>query len=61
MRHRLSTLLIVLAILPFVLALGWSEYAKYRERERQREEARRLLEELERLVKPSPYPVPPHW
>jgi hypothetical protein len=34
MRYRLRTLLILLAVLPPLLAWGWGEYDKYRERMR---------------------------
>ena len=34
MRYRLRTLLVLLTIGPLILALGWWEYGKYRERER---------------------------
>ena len=47
-RYRLRTLLIVLAVGPPLAACGWSEYAKYCERQRQREAWRRELEEIER-------------
>jgi len=49
MRYRLRTLLIVLAVGPMLGAWGWSEYAKRRELERQREAWRREVEEIERL------------
>jgi hypothetical protein len=49
LRYKLRTLLIVLALGPPLLAYGWSEYGKYSERERLREELQRDVEELERL------------
>jgi len=49
LRYKLRTLLIVLALGPPVLALGWSKYAEYRERERMRQEWEREVEELEKL------------
>ncbi len=61
MRYRLRSLLIVVALLPLVLSLGWSEYAKYRERERQRQAEKRLLDELQKMAKPNRYPKPPYW
>jgi hypothetical protein len=49
LRYKLRTLLIVLALGPPVLACGWSEYGKYRQRERLREELQREVEEVDRL------------
>lgn len=49
MRYRLRTLLILLAVGLPAMARGWSEYGKYRERERLREEWKREAEEFEKL------------
>jgi len=60
MRYHLRTLLILLAILPPALAWGWSEYGKYREAQRQREEfkeqLRRDTERIEKLRRSRTYP-----
>ena len=44
MRYRLRTLLILLAVLPPVLAVGWGRYSAWQaERERQAAEARAIV------------------
>jgi hypothetical protein len=54
LRYKLRTLLIVLALGPPVLGWGWSEYCKYRERERLRQEFRRDVEQLDNLRRSAP-------
>jgi hypothetical protein len=50
MRYKLRTLLILLAILPPLLAVGWSQYGKYVERQRQAEELRKIQQQYELLI-----------
>jgi len=60
MRYRLRTLLILLAVLPPVLAVGWWKYSAWRaEQERQRMAAE-ISRQIEAtwLTLPPPEPVP---
>jgi len=65
-RYNLRTLLILLAILPPLLAVGWWKYLAWREAERQRAERERMVEALVQLsserglviIGTSPVPQP---
>jgi hypothetical protein len=52
MRYRLRTLMILMALIPPALAWGWSEYGKYRDRERLREELQREFEVIDKWHHP---------
>lgn len=61
MRYRLRTLVVLAAVLPIVIWLGWTEYAAYRTREQRRQADEQMRQELEKLARPNRYPSPPHW
>jgi len=54
MRYRLRTLLILLALAPPAMAWTWSEYTRYRERQRLQDEWKREAEQLERFRRQRP-------
>ena len=53
MRYRLRTLLILLAILPPLLWIGWTKYEAWREAERQRAELEPCVREQRAALKNS--------
>jgi hypothetical protein len=64
-RYKLRTLLLLLAILPPLLAVGWVEYSQWRERERRRALAEQIDRRLQRALDnmrlatpPMPQPIP---
>jgi hypothetical protein len=54
MRFRLRTLLIVLAILPPLLAMGWWKYAEWKAEQDRLRAYRELIESLHLPVYPYP-------
>jgi cell division protein FtsB len=61
MQFRLRTLLVLVALLPIVIWLGWAEYAAYRARQLRRQADEQMRQELEKLSQSNLYPNPPHW
>jgi hypothetical protein len=61
MQFRLRTLLVLAALLPIVIWLGWAEYAAYRARELRWQADEQMRQELEKLSQSNLYPNPPHW
>jgi hypothetical protein len=60
MQFRLRTLLVLVALLPIVIWLGWAEYAAYRARELRWQADKQMPQELEKLSQPNRYANPPY-